>query len=66
MGQSNVLGRDGTPVECSSVGRQYLSSCPVCSGTIIIHCDVCSLQVTGCSCTLQERVGKELRNAPDS
>lgn len=35
-------------------------SCPVCGCQIILHCDECRIQVTGCLCVWEELYGAEI------
>lgn len=60
--QSNLHDREDKPVACTSVGGQYTSECLVCHARIVIHCDKCGVQISGCTCTLKKRLGHELRN----
>jgi hypothetical protein len=54
--------REGNPVECSKTNGRYVSRCLICRGKIIIHCDDCGIQVSGCACTVKNRAKKEMRD----
>lgn len=34
----------------------YAETCPACERKVILHCDSCKVQVSGCLCTLKERL----------
>lgn len=40
-------------------GQPTASECPACEMSIIIHCDNCHIQITGCGCVLQELLAEE-------
>lgn len=35
-------------------------NCPVCGCRVILHCDECRIQVTGCLCVWEEKYGPEI------
>lgn len=43
--------------QCSSVKQQVKSICAKCDSSVILHCERCEIQVTGCICTEVERFG---------
>lgn len=62
MDQSNLHDKDGKPVECKKTGGNYISECLKCHQRVVIHCDKCGVQISGCTCTIKVRLAKELRN----
>lgn len=45
--------------ECKSRKKLYKDSCPVCTQPVMLHCQECKIQVTGCYCTEIERHGSD-------
>lgn len=43
--------------ECGKRRQIHSRQCPVCKRTVMLHCSECLLQVTGCLCTMVERMG---------
>lgn len=43
--------------ECGKRRRAHRVKCGACKRTVLLHCDECNIQVTGCLCTLIERMG---------
>jgi len=41
--------------------RLIAKDCPVCAKPVMIHCENCLVAVTGCACTLQEKVEQAKR-----
>lgn len=37
--------------------QQYRVDCPKCKQPVMLHCDNCKVQVTGCLCTEVDRFG---------
>lgn len=56
---NQMRNRDDEPVECRSGKALYSSICFKCQQTVIIHCEDCSQQVSGCRCTLAARAVSE-------
>lgn len=58
--QSNILDKEGNPVKCENKGGHYTSECLLCHSKVIIHCNTCGVQISGCSCTLRARARREM------
>jgi hypothetical protein len=43
--------------ECGKRRQYHQRKCGACKRTVMVHCDQCLIQVTGCLCTLIERMG---------
>ena len=50
--------RQGNVVECQTPDH-YISMCLLCEQKVVIHCRQCSVQISGCMCTLVEKIKKE-------
>lgn len=46
--------RDGEVITCKSGKKKYISECLVCHSRIVIHCEDCTKQVSGCGCTIRK------------
>lgn len=45
--------------ECRARDQIIRSTCPKCDSPIMLHCNGCKIQVTGCVCTEVDRFGTE-------
>lgn len=45
--------------ECRFRNMQVRNTCGKCDSPIILHCDGCKVQVTGCICTEVDRFGSQ-------
>lgn len=56
--QMDILDADR---ECRCVDRRELvsSKCPVCAMTILLHCNDCKIQISGCFCVEEMKQGTE-------
>lgn len=43
-------------VVCGHQQKTTFTNCPLCTERVAIHCPDCGIQVTGCGCTLAEKV----------
>lgn len=41
---------------CLNAGKMFAGNCPECRSRVIFHCHSCEQIVTGCVCTMKERV----------
>ena len=41
---------------CGHPNTLLSRACPVCRWAIILHCPECTIQITGCRCTAEERM----------
>lgn len=46
---------------CRPKSRQELvpDKCPVCAMTVLLHCNDCNIQISGCFCTEEMKQGTE-------
>jgi hypothetical protein len=51
--------------ECRRPARPYISACPQCKCKVVCHCSECQQTVTGCACTLKEKVDNLRADAMD-
>lgn len=49
----------GANAECPRRDSFYKDSCGKCEMKVMLHCDDCKIQVTGCLCTEYERFGND-------
>lgn len=47
---------------CKNARHIIRARCPVCEWPIMLHCDECAIQITGCGCTM----GEKAREAQDA
>lgn len=47
--------RDGNIIECQTPAF-YTSICLLCEQKVVIHCRQCSMQISGCLCTLSKKM----------
>lgn len=45
--------------ECGKRRRLHTRVCPACKSQVMLHCDECLIQVTGCICVMVDRFGHE-------
>lgn len=45
--------------ECGKRRQLHKRQCPPCKMQVMLHCDQCMIQITGCLCTMVERFGHE-------
>jgi hypothetical protein len=45
--------------QCSNRTGRHTTSCKACTMRVVLHCDGCKIQITGCLCTEYKRFGND-------